>query len=276
MVVVAGAAAVAACSSPSDIIDGGAVSEDGNPLTTESYHSIETADGTMDAVLVAPKEGNHPAVILWPDIASIRQSKIDMAHRLAGEGYTVLIANPYYRDVPKNQFEDFADFMAQDGFQKVGPWRDQLSSFAVKRDATALVEWLDGREEVDTSRGIGSQGYCMGGPFTVYTAHAVPDRIKAAASFHGGGLVREDDESPHKLLPETQASYLIALARDDHEQAPDHKILFAKAAGLAARPAKIDVYEGDHGWTVLDSPAYAQEAAELAYADLLELYAANL
>ena len=175
------------------------------------------------------------------------------------------------------QFADFAAFIEADGFQKVRPWREKLTAEAIQSDATAIVEWLDAQEQVDTSRGIGTQGYCMGGPFTIWSAAAVPGRIKAAASFHGGGLVREDNPmSPHNVLDQTEANFLIAIARDDHAEAPDDKILFAKAAGRAARPANIDVYDGDHGWTVLDSPAYAEEAAEQAYPDLLELYSGSL
>jgi len=196
-----------------------------------------------------------------------------MARRLAGEGYSVLVLNPYYRDVAGEQFADFAEFIDEGGFGKVGPWREKLTAAAIGRDAQAAVNWLDEQPVVDTASGIGTQGYCMGGPFTIWSAAAVPGRIRAAASFHGGGLVREDDpKSPHNMLDDVDARLLVAIAQDDHEKDPSAKLLFAKAAGLAAVPAKIDVYEGDHGWTVPDSPAYAEPAAEKAYADLLELY----
>lgn len=264
-----GGAALAACGS------GEATSGEPGPSfdLTEAPVTFETADGTMDAMFVHPSEGVHPAVILWPDIASIREAKRNMARRLAGEGYAVLVLNPYYRDVTGEQFEDFAAFIADDGFQKVRPWRGKLDADAIGRDAQATVAWLDKQEAVDTSRGIGTQGYCMGGPFTVWSAAAVPDRIKAAASFHGGGLVREDDpKSPHNVLDESEASFLIAVAQDDDAEKPSDKLLFAKAAGRAARPANVDVYEGDHGWTVPDSPAYTEPAAEKAYVDLLNLY----
>ena len=271
----AGAAAVAACA-PNEVAesgaDGGAAASD----LAESTVDFLTEDGTMDAVFVRPSEGSAPAIIHWPDIAGIRESHRNMARRVAAEGYAVLLVNPYYRDVAGEQFADFAAFIEAEGFSKVRPWRDQLSSFAVKRDAKAIVAWLDAQEGVDTSRGIGAQGYCMGGPFTVYSAHAVPTRVKAAASFHGGGLVREDEESPHKLLAETQAGYLFAIARDDDAEAPGDKGALAEAAEAAGRPAKVEVYAGDHGWTVPDSPAYAREAAERAYADSMALYQANL
>ncbi|BDW80640.1 hydrolase [Erythrobacter sp. Dej080120_24] len=243
----------------------------------ESMVSFDTADGTMDAFFVHPADGAHPGVIFWPDIASIRESKRNMARRLAGQGYAVLVVNPYYRDVAGEQFADFAAFIADGGFQSVRPWRGKLDADAVGRDAAAAVAWLDQQDAVDTARGIGTQGYCMGGPFTVWSSAAVPARIKAAASFHGGGLVRADDpKSPHNMLDQASASYLIAIARDDHAENPEAKLRFAEAAGRAARPANVDVYDGDHGWTVPDSPAYAEAAAEQAYADLLKLYRENL
>ncbi len=250
---------------------------------TETQVSFDTENGTMDAFFVHPSTGKHPAVIFWPDIASLREAKRNMARRLAGEGYSVLVLNPYYRDVAGEQFADFAawysaeGFDAEDGFALVAPWREKLNADAIGRDANAAAAWLDAQEAVDSERGIGTQGYCMGGPFTVWSAAAVPSRIKAAASFHGGGLVLADDPlSPHRVLDRAQASFLIAVAQDDDAQAPQVKSDFAAAAEEAGRTAKVDVYAGDHGWTVPDSPAYAEAAAEQAYADLLELYRANL
>lgn len=269
-----GAAAVAACA-PGE--SGGALAaETAASGLSESLVSIATQDGTMDAYFVHPATGSYPGVVFWPDIASIRESKRNMARRLAGEGYAVLVLNPYYRDVAGEQFADFADFIQNEGWPRVTPWRENLSSFAIKRDARAAVNWLDAQDAVDSERGIGSQGYCMGGPFTVYTAHAVPERVKAAASFHGGGLVREDEESPHVLLAETEAGYLFAIAKDDDAQSPDDKTALATATDAAGRAAKVYVYDGDHGWTVPDAPSYNEAAAEQAYADLLALYSANL
>ncbi|MEE4339618.1 dienelactone hydrolase family protein [Erythrobacter sp.] len=267
--VAGGAAMLAACNdvvrAPTAEVMEGAIAE--SPVT------FETADGTMDAFFVHPATSQSPGVIFWPDIASLREAKRNMARRLAKEGYAVLVLNPYYRDVSGEQFADFAAFIDEGGFQKVRPWREKLDAEAIGRDASAAVNWLDEQPSVDTDKGIGTQGYCMGGPFTIWSAAAAPSRIKAAASFHGGGLVREDDPmSPHNMLDEVDARLLIAIAEDDHAKDPSAKLLFAKAAGLAAVPAKIDVYEGDHGWTVPDSPAYAEPAAQRAYGDLLELY----
>lgn len=244
---------------------------------TERGVSFATPDGTMDAFMVQPASGKHPAVILWPDIASIRESKRNIARKLASAGYAVLVVNPYYRDVAGEQFADFADFIADGGFQKVGPWRGKLNAQAIMSDTTAIVGWLDQQPGVDTARGIGTQGYCMGGPFTVWSAAAVPSRIKAAASFHGGGLVRPDNPmSPHALLGKIKASLLIAVAQDDDAKAPADKTTFAEAAKAAGVSAKVTVYPGAHGWMVSDSPAWNAPAAASGEADLLALYGSAL
>ncbi|MGB7407494.1 MAG: dienelactone hydrolase family protein, partial [Pontixanthobacter sp.] len=208
----------------------------------------------------------------WPDIAGLREAKRDMARRLAGRGYSVFVANPYYRDRSGEIWESFAQFAANEGFAQAREYRAKLSSDAVMRDATAIVEWLDAQSEVDTTKDIGTQGYCMGGPFTFYTA-AASNRIGAVASFHGGGLVREDADSPSKLFARaTYADYLVAIAQDDHAEEPQNLEDLRIAASNAEVSAKIEVYAGDHGWTVPDSPAYAEAAAERAWADLLALY----
>jgi carboxymethylenebutenolidase len=227
----------------------------------------------LDGFFVHPGSGAHPGVIFWPDIAGLREAKRNMARRLAGEGYAVLVVNPYYRDVAGEQFADFAEFIDQKGFQKVRPWREKLDGEAIMRDAEAITGWLDGQSAVDGERGIGTQGYCMGGPFTMWSAAAVPGRVKAAASFHGGGLVREDyDLSPHKLMNRMQASLLIAIAQNDDAKAPEEKSVLREAASAAGRPAVIEVFPADHGWCVPDSPAYDQAAAEQAWSELLKLY----
>ncbi|WP_296722654.1 dienelactone hydrolase family protein [Erythrobacter sp.] len=268
-----GAAALAACAPG----EGTGVAQPAAAGLTERGVNFATADGTLDGFFVQPENGNHSAVILWPDIAGIRESKRNIARNLAREGYAVLVVNPYYRDVTGEQFADFAAFIADGGFKKVGPWRGKLDAPAIMRDATAIADWLDRQEGVDQAQGIGTQGYCMGGPFTIWSAAAVPSRIKAAASFHGGGLVREGNPmSPHNVLDKVDASLLIAVAQDDDAEAPQDKVTFANAAEAADVPATVQVYAGDHGWMVPDSPAYDAAAAARGEADLLNLYAAAL
>ena len=238
---------------------------------TESMVQVSTADGTMDAFFVHPAK-KAPAVILWPDIAGLREVKKQMARRLAGSGYAVLVANPYYRDVPAPQFADFADFMKQNGFQKVTPWRTKATApAAINRDAKALVAWLDGQRAVDTKRGIGNQGYCMGGAYTIYSAAAVPERVKAAASFHGGGLATDKGDSPHLMLQRGH-HYLIAIAQNDDAKQPEAKNILRTAADKIGANAEIEVYPADHGWCVPDSPVYDAAQAERAWVRLLALY----
>lgn len=268
-----GAAALAACASG----ESNGVAQAANAGLTERGVNFATPDGTLDGFFVHPEGGSQPAVILWPDIAGIRESKRNIARKLAAAGHAVLVVNPYYRDVTGEQFADFAAFIADGGFQKVGPWRGKLNAETIMRDATAIVDWLDRQEGVDQALGIGTQGYCMGGPFTIWSAAAVPARINAAASFHGGGLVREGNPmSPHKVLDKVDASLLIAVAQDDDAEAPQDKVTFADAALAADVPATVTVYPGDHGWMVSDSPAYDATAAARGEADLKALYAAAL
>ncbi|WP_126173044.1 dienelactone hydrolase family protein [Altericroceibacterium xinjiangense] len=240
---------------------------------TEHMVSIQTGAGTMDAFFVHPASGRHPAVIVWPDIAGLRPAFQNMARRLAAQGYSVLVTNPYYRDLPAPQFADFSDFRDKDGFQAVGPWRGKLTADTITQDARALVSWLDAQGPVDTSKGIGTQGYCMGGPFTVWTAAAAPNRVRAAASFHGGGLVGDEPTAPVHLFAETpNTRYLFAIAQNDDGRAPNDKERLREAAAQANVPVVIEVFPADHGWTVPDSPVYAPEQAERAWAMLLDLY----
>lgn len=271
---VTGAAALAACSGGSE-----PEASEGNEGQTSMQLSefginIKTADGVMDGMFVAPPEGDAPGVIMWPDIAGIREAKRAMARRLAGEGYAVLLLNPYYRDVNGEQFADFASFASSGGFDTVKPWRARFSAETIATDTRAAGDWLSRADGVDKAQGIGVQGYCMTGSFAVLGA-AADDRIKAAASFHGGGLVRDSAESPHEKL-RGDAAYLIAVARDDDAEAPQDVPALRDAAKASGADARIAVYPGDHGWCVLDSPAYNEETAEQAWTDLLAMYGAAL
>ena len=251
------------------------VSEGG---VTERNVTFAADGGTMDGVFLHPEGTQSPAVILWPDIAGLRPAKIEMGRRLAAEGYAVLVANPYYRSVAGQQFEDFDDWRSNDGWGRVTPWREVNTPENVMATVRSVVEWLDAQDAVDTARGIGNQGYCMTGSWTIFAAAAVPERIKAAASFHGGGLVGEDANAPVNLLGSMadDAGALIAIARDDDAQAPEAAPQLTEAGNAAAAVVEVEVYAGDHGWTVLDSPAYAEGEAERAWANMLALYSEKL
>lgn len=237
----------------------------------EATVAIPTPDGTADVLFVHPARGRHPAVVMWPDIAGIRAANIAMARRLAAAGYAVLLVNQYYRTAKAPVLPDFAAWRTPAGQERLRPMIAALSAAGTARDAAAFVAWLDRQPAVDPRRGVGTTGYCMGGPFAVRTAAAAPARVRAVGSFHGGGLVTDKPDSPHLLIGQTRARYLIAVARNDDTRAPGDKEAFRQAAQAAGRAAEIEVYAADHGWTVPDSPVYDQAEAERAWSRLLAL-----
>lgn len=259
------AAALSACASTGS-------DRPGEQELTEATVRITTADGIADAFFVHPAKGKWPGVIMWPDIAGLREAKRIMARRLASAGHAVLVVNQYYRSQPAPVMESFSEFMDPEGRKKALALYATVTPDAVTRDAKAFVAFLDAQKAVDTRRGIGSNGYCMGGSFTIRSAAAMPGRVKAAASFHGGGLVTDKPDSPHRLIAGTKASYLIAVSRDDDAKAPADKDAFSKAAQAAGRPAEVVVYPADHGWCVPDSPVYDPTQADLAFEQMLGLF----
>jgi carboxymethylenebutenolidase len=238
----------------------------------ERMVEVETPDGKADGFLVHPAKGRHPGVVFWPDALGLREAKKVMARRLAADGYAVLVVNPYYRNVRAPLDLDFAALLTAEGRQKIGPFMPALTPEAITRDAVAYIAFLDAQKAVDTKRDIGVQGYCFGGPFAIRTAAGVPSRVKAVATFHGGGLVTDKPDSPHLLVSKTQAAYLIAVARNDDQKAPGDKDAFRAVAQEASRPAEVEVYAGDHGWCVPDAPSYDQAEADRAWTRLLVLY----
>lgn len=239
---------------------------------SESKVAIPTGDGTADALFIAPAKGKHPGVIMWPDIAGSREAYRQMATRLAGAGYAVLLVNHYYRSAPAPTLGSIAEWRTPEGQAKLKPMIAAITPEGTMRDARAFAAWLDGQRAVDTRRGIGTCGYCMGGPYTVRSAFAVPGRVRAAASFHGAGLVGDAPDSPHRLLAQTRASYLFAIARNDDARAPSDKDTLREAAKAAGLKAEIEVYNADHGWCTLDAPVYDKAEAERAWARMLALF----
>ena len=240
--------------------------------TSESMVKVTTPDGTADAFFVHPARGKAPAVIMWPDIAGLRDAYKAMARRLAGDGFAVLAVNPYYRTAQAPLLETISQWRTPEGQARLKPALEAISVDGIKRDAAALVAWLDRQQAVDKRRGIGTQGYCMTGAWAIRTAATVPERVRAAASFHGGGLVTDKPDSPHRLLEQTRARFLIAIARNDDAKAPTDKDALREAAKKAGRPAEIEVYAADHGWCTLDAPVYDKAEADRAWTRLLALY----
>ena len=237
---------------------------------SESEIDVTTPDGGADCYFVHPSSGAHPGVLIWPDAFGLRPAKRQMARRLAASGYSVLVVNQYYRTqrAPIVETTNFAEARGT-----LMPLMRSLNADTQTRDAMAFVSFLDTQPAVDQNRKMGTMGYCMGGPFTMRTAAAVPDRIGAAASFHGGGLVTDGADSPHLLVPQMKASYLFAIAANDDENQPEAKDVLREAFAQAGLPAEIEVYEGAmHGWCPPDSTVYHEVQAERAWSRLLVLF----
>ncbi|WP_428333143.1 dienelactone hydrolase family protein [Novosphingobium sp.] len=250
------------------------------PAMPVSGHAvaITTPDGVTDAWFVTPTTGKHPAVIMWPDIAGLRDAYKTMAARLAGAGYAVLVVNQYYRGAKAPVLESLSAWRTPEGQEKLKPLIATITPAGIASDAAAYVPWLDSQPQVDTARKIATSGYCMGGPYTVRTAAAMPGRIGAAASFHGAGLVdpKAGADSPHLLIAKTKAAFLFAIAQNDDATMPEAKTMLKAAATAAGRPAEVEVYPAQHGWCTIDAPVYDEAQAEKAWTRMLALFKTNL
>ncbi|WP_304218035.1 dienelactone hydrolase family protein [Phenylobacterium aquaticum] len=244
----------------------------------ESDVTIKTADGSCDAALFHPAgKGAWPAVLIWPDALGLRPEFRAMGKRLAAEGYVVLVPNPFYRSRPAPVFTGPFDFANADDRAKLALIRAPLTPDAVTRDAVAFVAFLDAQKVTNRKAKAGVQGYCMGGPMTMQTAAALPARIGAGGSFHGGGLVTAAPDSPHLLVPKIKARFYFGVAMNDDQRQPDAKDQLKAAFAAANVPAKIEVYDGAlHGWCVPGSAVYNPASAERAWGELLALYKAGL
>jgi carboxymethylenebutenolidase len=236
---------------------------------TESEVSVTTPDGAADCYFAHPASGAAPGVLVWPDIFGLRPAFRQMGKRLAESGYSVLVVNPFYR-VKK---APTAEAGGATPIQQVMPLAQGLNETTHMTDAKAFIAWLDGQASVDRNRKIGTQGYCMGGPIAFRTAAAVPDRVGAVASFHGGGLVTNMPNSPHLQAAKSKAQFLIAIAANDDERSPNDKTVLKETFAKANLPAEIEVYAGAaHGWCPPDSQVYNEPQAEKAWSRLLVLY----
>jgi carboxymethylenebutenolidase len=235
---------------------------------TESEVNITTPDGTADCYFVHPATGAAAAVLLWPDIFGLRPAMRQMGKRLAESGYSVLVVNPFYRV----QKAPTAEKGAATEIKALMPLAQKLNETTHTTDAKAFIAWLDRQPSVARNRKVGTQGYCMGGPIALRTAAAVPDRVGAVASFHGGGLVTTAPNSPHVQAAATKAQFLIAIAENDDARAPNDKNVLKDTFAKAGLSAEIEVYAGAHGWCPPDSTVYNETQAERAWSRLLALY----
>src|SRR5262250_709634 len=236
---------------------------------TESDVNVKTPEGTADSYFVHPASGTAPGVLIWPDIFGLRPAFRQMGKRLAESGYAVLVVNPFYR-VKK---APTAENGAATPIQQLMPLAQALNETTHMSDAKAFIGWLDQQSGVARNKKMGVQGYCMGGPIAFRTSAAVPDRIGAVASFHGGGLVTNQPNSPHLQASKTKAQFLIEIAENDDQRSPNEKSVLEDTFSKAKLPAEIDVYAGAaHGWCPPDSRVYNEPQAEKAWSRLLVLY----
>jgi len=243
---------------------------------TEKDVVVTTPDGQSNAVLLYPAgKGPWPGVLIWTDIGGLRPVFREMGKRLAAQGYTVLVPNPFYRSAKPEEYAKLS-FGTPEGRQALMGYRGAMKDEGVDADSKAYIAFLDAQPQTNKKKKVGVQGYCMGGPLTFRTTAAVADRVGASATFHGGGLVTPQPNSPHLLVAKTKSSYLCCVAKNDDARAPTDKDVLKKALDDAKRPNTVEVYGGDHGWTVPGSAVYNQAEAERAWAALTALYKKNL
>lgn len=234
----------------------------------ESDVNIKTPDGTADCYFVHPATGTAPGVLVWPDIFGLRPAFRQMGKRLAESGYSVLVVNPFYRQMKAPT----ASKGAATPMQEVMPQMQALNETTHLTDAKAFTAWLDQQSQVAKNRKLGSQGYCMGGPMALRTAYANPDRVGAVATFHGAALVTKGENSPHLQAAKTHADFLICIATNDDQRSPTDKDEIRKAFDNAHLQAEVEVYKGAHGWCPPDTAVYNEAEAERAWSRLLVHY----
>ena len=236
--------------------------------TKESNVTIKTPDGECDAYFVTPTTGAHAAVLVWPDIFGLRPAMQQMGKRLAEDGYSVLVVNPFYRQ----QKAPTAPQGAQTAIPSLLPMMQALNATTHATDAKAFIAWLDTRSEVDKNKKIGTIGYCMGGPIVFRTAAAVPNRVGAVGSFHGGQLTTMAPDSPHLLIPQTKAQFLVAIAENDDMREPESKNILKKAFADAKVDAEVEVYKAAHGWCPPDTTVYNRDESERAWGRMMAMF----
>jgi carboxymethylenebutenolidase len=235
---------------------------------TESDVNVMTPDGVADCYFVHPASGTAPGVLVWPDGFGLRPAFRQMGKRLAESGYSVLVVNQFYR-ARKAPISEAGTAMP---IEQLRPLISALNETTHMTDAKAFIGWMDKQSSVSKSRRMGTQGYCMGGPIALRTAAAVPNRVGAVASFHGGGLVIDTPNSPHLQAAKTKAQFLIAVAENDDMRSPNDKNVLKETFAKANLPAEIEVYPAAHGWCPPDTKVYNQAQAEKAWSRLLALY----
>lgn len=230
---------------------------------------IATPDGTADGYLYYEDDGRpRPAVIELTDIRGIRPATRDMARRLAEQGYVVLLPNVFYRTRRPPMFDFEMQWGTERTMTRFAELTTPITPEAMERDGAAYVEFLSRQPQVAAGP-MGAVGYCFSGALALRTAAARPDRVRAAASFHGGGLYGDAPTSPHLVLPRVKADLLFGHADQDRSMPAEAIAKFDQALAAWGGRFTSEVYpHAGHGWTVPDSPVYDQPQAERAFSEL--------
>jgi carboxymethylenebutenolidase len=250
---------------------------------------VNTPDGACDAAFIHPAKGSHPGVLMWHDSPGLRPVMRELGKRIAAEGYSVLVPNLFHRAARAPVFDSSFDYAKNPADRE--NYSKTVASFlapgAAERDAVAYVAFLDAQRQVNRKKKIGTHGYCLGGPYVIKTAAALPGRVGACASFHGGFLVTDKPNSPHLLAAKIKARLYFAIASDDDKREPEVKKKLREAFAAAQVRAEIEVYPNAlHGWCVPEDgigsggasqrseskPSDNKADAERAWGKLVALY----
>ena len=240
--------------------------------------TIRTRDGECPTRVFTPERGSGPwpAVILYMDGLAIRPALFEMAQRMADGGYVVLLPDLFYRAGPYAPMDPKEIFSGGSVREKLARFFTSTSKTLAAADSAAFIAYIDTRTDVRGTK-IGVTGYCMGGGIALTVAAAYPDRIAAAASFHGGNLATDDADSPHRLAPKIKARVYVAGADKDEGYPRGQAERLEKALSEAHVDHRCEIYQGAlHGWTMTDFPIFDAEAAERHWRELFKLFGETL
>jgi carboxymethylenebutenolidase len=245
---------------------------------TRDAITLNTKDGVCPASVFTPPAGAGPwpAVIFYMDGLAIRPALFEMAQRIAGDGYVVLLPDLFYRKGPYEPFVPKEIFAAGNFREVLGPYFASTNNALAGEDTAAFIAYLDTRADVAKPK-IGTVGFCMGGAMALTAAGLYPDRIAAAISFHGGRLATDDDTSPHLLATSIKGELYIGAAVEDGSYPPEMEARLKAALDGAGVRSQHHTYDGaKHGWTMPDFPIYDHAAAERAHGELQAVFARAL